>query len=171
MNPHIDDKKPCEKGKVCDVDESTDTYDTVEFLLKHVENNNGRVGIAGISYPGFYPPASIIDSHPAIKAASPQAPMTDLFMGDDSYHNGAFMLAANFSFYTGFTPRPQPALPARGQPPFEWGTTDGYEFYQQVKPLRSATPRFLEESHWLWQDQIRHDTYDAYWQGRGPSGH
>src|ERR1700704_2399336 len=125
MNPHIDDKKPCEKGKVCDVDESTDTYDTVEFLLKHVENNNGRVGIAGISYPGFYTSASIIDSHPAIKAASPQAPMTDLFMGDDSYHGGAFMLAANFSFYTGFKPRPQPALPARGMPPFEWGTTGG----------------------------------------------
>ena len=97
--------------------------------------------------------------------------MTDLFMGDDSYHNGAFMLAANFSFYTGFKPRPQPTLPARGQPPFEWGTTDGYEFYQQVRPLRSATPQFLEESHWLWQDQIRHDTYDAYWQARDLSRH
>jgi len=166
MRPHID--KPQSNT---DVDESTDTYDTVEWLLKNVANHNGRVGIWGISYPGFYTSASIIDSHPAIKAASPQAPMTDLFMGDDSYHNGAFMLAANFSFYTGFKPRPRPTLPTRGGPPFEWGTTDGYEFYQQVKPLRSAIPKFLEESHWLWQDQIRHDTYDAYWQARDLSRH
>ena len=166
MRPHIDTPK----GNA-DVDESTDTYDTVEWLLKNVANNNGRVGIWGISYPGFYTSASIIDSHPAIKAASPQAPMTDLFMGDDSYHGGAFMLAANFSFYTAFKPRPQPTLPARGTPPFEYGTTDGYDFYQQLKPLRSATPRFVEESHWLWQDQVRHDTYDAYWQARDLSRH
>ena len=111
MRPHIDTPK-----RNTDVDESTDTYDTVEWLLKNVANHNGRVGIWGISYPGFYTSASIIDNHPAIKAASPQAPMTDLFMGDDSYHNGAFMLAANFSFYTGFKPRPQPTLPARGSP-------------------------------------------------------
>src|SRR3954468_21033086 len=157
MTPHIDNKKSPQ-----DVDDASDTYDTIDFLLKRVPNNNGKVGIWGISYPGFYTSASIIDSHPAIKAASPQAPMTDLFMGDDAYHNGAFMLAANFSFYTGFKPRPQPTLPARGQSPFEWGTTDGYDFYRQIKPLRDATPRFFEESHWLWQDQVRHDTYDAY---------
>lgn len=83
MSPHIDDKKSAK-----DVDESTDMYDTVEFLLKHVENNNGKVGITGISYPGFYTSASIIDSHPAIKAASPQAPMTNLFFNDDAYHGG-----------------------------------------------------------------------------------
>ena len=94
MSPHIDDKKSNK-----DVDESTDTYDTIEFLLKHVENNNGKVGIVGISYPGFYTSASIIDSHPAIKAASPQAPMTDLFFNDDGYHGGAFMLSANYGFY------------------------------------------------------------------------
>ena len=86
------------------MDESTDTYDTVEWLLKNVPNNNGKVGIYGISYPGFYTSASIIDSHPAIKAASPQAPVTDLYMNDDAYHNGAFMLTANFGFYTGFKP-------------------------------------------------------------------
>ena len=122
--------------------------------MKNVANNNGRVGIWGISYPGFYTSAGIIDSHPAIKAASPQAPMTDLFMGDDSYHNGAFMLAANFSFYTGFKPRPRPTLPTRGEPPFDYGTTGRLRVLQQVKPLRSATPKFLEESHWLWKDQI-----------------
>ena len=91
MHPHIDVKKSAN-----DVDDSTDTYDTIEFLLKNVPNNNGKVGIWGISYPGFYTSASIIDSHPAMKAASPQAPMTDLFFTDDGYHGGAFMLAANF---------------------------------------------------------------------------
>ena len=87
MRPHIDDKKSPQ-----DVDDASDTYDTIEFLLKHVANNNGKVGIWGISYPGFYTSASIIDSHPALVAASPQAPMTDLFLGDDGYHGGAFML-------------------------------------------------------------------------------
>ena len=91
MRPHIDHPQ----GKN-DVDESTDTYDTVEWLVKNIPNNNGNAGIWGISYPGFFTSASIIDSHPAIKAASPQAPMTDLFRGDDAYHNGAFMLDANF---------------------------------------------------------------------------
>jgi len=93
MRPHV-----ANKTSKNDVDDSTDTYDTIEWLLKNVPNNNGRVGIWGISYPGFFTSASIIDSHPALKAASPQAPMTDLFMGDDAYHGGAFMLAANFSF-------------------------------------------------------------------------
>ncbi|MGA9668570.1 MAG: CocE/NonD family hydrolase, partial [Terracidiphilus sp.] len=81
MRPHIDEKKSPQ-----DVDDASDTFDTIEFLLKHVANNNGKVGIWGISYPGFYTSASNIDSHPALVAASPQAPMTDLFMGDDGYH-------------------------------------------------------------------------------------
>ena len=107
MSPHVSDKgaAPGERASNKDVDESTDTYDTIEFLLKHVPNNNGSVGITGISYPGFYTSASIIDSHPAIKAASPQAPMTDLFFNDDGYHGGAFMLAANYGFYVSFRSR------------------------------------------------------------------
>ena len=105
MTPH----KAVKKGN--DVDESTDMYDTVEWLLKNVPNNNGKVGIWGISYPGFFVSASIIDGHPAIKAASPQAPVTDLYMNDDSYHNGAFMLAANYGFYTFFKQQDSPSLP------------------------------------------------------------
>src|SRR5579875_2995950 len=108
MTPHIDHKTGPH-----DVDDSSDTYDTIEYLLKHVPNNNGKVGIWGISYPGFYTSASIIDSHPAIKAASPQAPMTNLFEGDDAYHGGAFMLAANFGFYTFFKPFDEPMTPAQ----------------------------------------------------------
>ncbi len=83
-------------------DESTDTYDTIEWLLKNVQNNNGNVGIYGISYPGFYASAGSIDSHPALKACSPQAPVSDWFNGDDMHHNGALFLAQNYSFFTGF---------------------------------------------------------------------
>jgi predicted acyl esterase len=106
MTPHKDVKK-----SATDTDESTDTYDTIEWLLHHVPNNNGKVGIWGISYPGFFAAAGMIDSHPALKAASPQAPVTDLYMGDDAYHNGAFMLAANFGFYTFFKPPTEVAPP------------------------------------------------------------
>src|SRR3954465_6876950 len=108
MRPHIDDKKSPQ-----DVDDASDMYDSIDFLLKHVANNNGKVGIWGISYPGFYTSASMIDSHPALKAASPQAPMTDLFFTDDGYHGGAFMLAANFGFYTGFKPFAEPSPPEK----------------------------------------------------------
>jgi putative CocE/NonD family hydrolase len=166
MRPHID--KPA--GPL-DVDESTDMYDTVEWLLAHVPGHNGRVGIYGNSYPGFYTSASIIDTHPAIKAASPHAPITDLFMGDDAYHNGAFMLAANFGFYTGFRPRPEPVLPPRVQAPFEYGTNDGYDFYLKLGPLGSSNARYFAGGHALWDDQVRHDTYDAYWQTRDLSRH
>src|ERR1700740_1645750 len=110
MRPHIDNKKSKQ-----DVDDSSDLYDTIEWLLKNVSNNNGRAGIWGISYPGFFTSASMIDSHPALKAASPQAPMTNLFMGDDAYHGGAFMLNANFGFYAFFKPQENPQLPTKNR--------------------------------------------------------
>src|SRR6267378_3294918 len=155
MHPHIDEKKSAR-----DVDESTDTYDTIEFLLKHLANNNGKVGIWGISYPGFYTSASIIDSHPALKAASPQAPMTDLFMSDDAYHGGAFMLAANFGFYTSFKPRPEPATPPKVPVPFDFGTPDGYEFFLRAGSLRNLNKLYLKEANPLFNDQMTHTTYD-----------
>jgi putative CocE/NonD family hydrolase len=85
-----------------DVDESSDTYDTVDWLLKHIRNNNGKVGLHGISYPGFYATAALPGSHPAIKAVSPQAPVTDEFEGDDVYHRGAFFLLDNVDFLNWF---------------------------------------------------------------------
>lgn len=166
MHPHIDSPK-----SNTDVDESTDMYDTVEWLLKHVPNNNGRVGIWGISYPGFFTSASIIDSHPAIKAASPQAPMTDLFMGDDAYHGGAFMLLANFDFYNFFGPRGEPATPPRVRVPFEWNTTDAYDFFLQMGPLANADKLYFNGKNSLWNDQVAHNTYDSYWQARDLSRH
>ncbi|HEX8288996.1 MAG TPA: CocE/NonD family hydrolase, partial [Pyrinomonadaceae bacterium] len=101
VRPDIDNRTPQQ------IDESTDTYDTVEWLIKNVANNNGRVGMYGISYPGFYTSAGIIDTHPAIKAASPQAPIGDWFQGDDMHHNGALFLAQNYAFFSNFgQPRP-----------------------------------------------------------------
>ncbi len=166
MRPHIDGKKSPQ-----DVDESSDTYDTIEFLLKRVPNNNGKVGIWGISYPGFYTSASIIDSHPALKAASPQAPMTDLFMSDDAYHGGAFMLAANFSFYSAFKPFLQPAAPPRVRVPFEFGTPDAYDFYLRVGATSNLDKLYLKGSNPLFNDQVAHDTYDDYWKARDLSRH
>jgi hypothetical protein len=166
MRPHIDDKKSLQ-----DVDDASDTYDTIEFLLKHVANNNGKVGIWGISYPGFYTSASIIDSHPALVAASPQAPMTDLFLGDDGYHGGAFMLSANFGFYAPFFhPQEGPQTP-KPIVPFDFGTPDSYKFYLQAGNIANLDKLYLKGSNWLFNDQFRHDTYDAYWQGRDLSRH
>ena len=165
MRPHIDDKKSKQ-----DVDDSSDLYDTIEWLLKNVPNNNGNAGIWGISYPGFFTSASIIDSHPALKAASPQAPMTNLFMGDDAYHGGAFMLAANFGFYSFFKPQENPQLPPKTRPEFDWGTKDAYEFYLNAGPL-SNLRKYLEGRSALWDDQVGHDTFDDYWKARNLAPH
>jgi hypothetical protein len=165
MRPHIDEKKSAQ-----DVDDASDTYDTIEFLLKHVENNNGKVGIWGISYPGFYTSASIIDSHPALVAASPQAPMTDLFLGDDAYHGGAFMLGANFGFYIFFKPQEGPQTP-KPTAPFEFGTPDSYQFYLKAGNLANLEKTYLKGGNWLFNDQMNHWSYDAYWQERDLSRH
>jgi putative CocE/NonD family hydrolase len=165
MNPHIDNKKTAR-----DVDDSSDAHDTIDWLLKNVPNNNGKVGIWGISYPGFYTSASIIDSHPAIKAASPEAPITDLFMGDDAYHGGAFMLAANFGFYVDFEPQAVPTLPPKDSPRFDYGTRDGYQFYLKLGALDNAE-RYFKGQNPLWDDQVAHDTYDDYWKVRNLEPH
>jgi putative CocE/NonD family hydrolase len=165
MHPHIDEKKSAQ-----DVDDASDTHDTIDFLLKNVPNNNGKVGIWGISYPGFYTSASIIDSHPALVAASPQAPMTDLFLGDDSYHGGAFMLSANFGFYVFFRPQTEPKPPQPGVA-FDFGTPDSYNFYLRGGSLADMERKYLKGSNWLYSDQMNHDTYDSYWQARDLSRH
>jgi putative CocE/NonD family hydrolase len=165
MRPHMDVKKSPK-----DVDDSTDMRDTIDFLLRNVANNNGAVGIVGISYAGFHTSASIIDSHPAIKAASPQAPLTDLFLFDDAYHGGAFMLAANFSFYTGFGPM---IVPTARKPPasFAFGTDDLYAFYLNAGATSNLDKEALHGQNWLFHDQLVHDTYDEYWQVRDISRH
>jgi putative CocE/NonD family hydrolase len=164
MTPHIDNKKSNQ-----DIDDSSDLYDTLEWLLQNVPNHNGKAGIWGISYPGFYTSSSIVDTHPALKAASPQAPISDLYMGDDAYHNGAFMLAANFGFYAFFTPQKKPELP-KPEVAFDYGTPDGYQFYLNAGPIANLSG-YLGGNGALWEDQIKHDTYDDYWQVRNLTPH
>ena len=166
MQPHLDVKKGPK-----DVDASTDMHDTVEWLLKNVPGNNGRVGIWGISYPGFYTAASIIDSHPAIKAASPQAPVTDLYMNDDSYHNGAFMLTANYGFYTFFKPQANPVDKLPRYEPFDYGTTSGYDYFLQLGTLQRIRDSLPAEARdYFWANAGR-PTYDDWWQARNIAPH
>jgi putative CocE/NonD family hydrolase len=154
-----------------ETDESTDTYDTIDWLVKHVPNNNGRVGIWGISYPGFYAAFSLIDSHPALKAVSPQAPMGDEGNGDDCYHNGAFFLAANFGFFASFKPRgPEPERP-KAQLNFDYGTPDAYDFYLRMGPLANADELYLKHENEYWSDLLKHPNYDEFWSSRALAQH
>ena len=154
-----------------DIDESTDTYDTIDWLIKNVENNNGRVGTFGISYPGFYTSAGSIDSHPALKACSPQAPVSDWFHGDDMHHNGALFLAQNFAFFSGFgQPRPAPTDNNKHITPFKFGTGDGYKFYLETigglgnsdDYYRKITGKEIK----FWNDMQAHPNYDGFWKDR-----
>ncbi|MFZ6734834.1 CocE/NonD family hydrolase [Undibacterium sp. Ji42W] len=166
MTPHVKASRQAGEGV-----ESQDMHDTVEWLLKNVKGNNGKVGIWGISYPGFYASASIIDSHPAIKAASPQAPVTDLFMGDDSYHGGAFMLAANFGFFSNFTVEKNPTtLPKRWEE-FDFGTPDGYQYFLKYKTLKNITAQLSDKQRELLMPTIEHSTYDDFWKSRNIAAH
>jgi len=154
-----------------DTDESTDTYDTIDWLLKNVPNNNGRAGIWGISYPGLYAAFSLVNAHPALKAVSPQAPMGDVGDGDDAYHNGAFYLAANFGFYTGFKPRgPSPERPKESAR-FEYGTPDAYAFFLRMGPLANAEELYLKHENDYWSDVLKHPNYDAFWSSRALAPH
>jgi putative CocE/NonD family hydrolase len=149
-----------------DIDESTDTYDTIEWLLKNIPNHNGRVGMVGISQPGFHVAASMMDAHPALKAVSPQAPTADYYMGDDVYHNGAFMLAANFGFYGFFLPRRGTPTPPKERPNFDFGTPDGYEFFLKMGPLAESNKKYFNGEATYWQEIVDHTNYDEFWQQR-----
>ena len=166
MTPHVNPQRAAGEGQ-----ESQDMYDTMEWLLKNVPNNNGKAGIWGISYPGFYTSASIIDSHPAIKAASPQAPVTDLFMGDDSYHGGAFMLAANFGFYASFTEQQNPTPLPKTWADFDYGAADAYDFFLKHRTLPAILGTLTAQQRALLAPTIEHDTYDAFWQTRAIAPH
>jgi putative CocE/NonD family hydrolase len=154
-----------------DVDEATDTYDAVDWLLKYVPNNNGRVGVMGISYPGFYATMAIPASHPAIKAVSPQAPVTDWFIGDDFHHNGALMLMDAFGFYSGFgKPRPKPTTEsAKGFS--DWNTPDNYDFFLRAGALPNFSEKYGMKNIPFWNDLMAHPDYDDFWKARNPRPH
>ena len=151
-------------------DESTDTYDTIAWLLKHIRNNNGRVGMWGTSYPGFFAAAGLVDAHPALKAVSPQAPQADWFMGDDVHHHGAFFLTSAFNFFI-TAGRARPAPTTQWPPRFNFGTDDGYAFFLAMGPLSNADKLYLKGVAPFWNDMMTHDTYDAFWQARRIAPH
>jgi uncharacterized protein len=159
MTPHIDHKE-----RKTDVDESSDTYDTIEWLLAHVQNHNGKVGQWGISYPGFYASAGMIDAHPALKAVSPQAPIADWFF-DDFHHHGTLFLPHAFNFLAIFgQPRPKPTT---GSPHrFNHHTPDGYQFFMDLGPLKNVNERYYKNKVAFWNDMARHPNYDEFWQAR-----
>ena len=146
-------------------DESTDSYDTIEWLVRRVSHSNGRVGIWGISYSGFFAAAALVNAHPALKAASPQAPQADWFLGDDVHHHGAFLLASAFDFFaTSGLARPKPTTerPRR----FDFGTDDGYAFFLAMGPLSNADKLYLKGGAPFWNDMMAHGTDDAFWEAR-----
>jgi len=153
-----------------DADESSDAYDTIDWLVKNVPNNNGKVGMFGISYPGFYTAMGMIDSHPALKAASPQAPISDWFMGDDIHHNGAFFLSQNFNFFYVFAQRAEDPL-HEDLKPFNFKTPDGYDFFLRMGPLANSEALLLKGRAPEWKEFLEHPTYDAFWQARNIRPH
>ena len=157
--------------KPTDVDEGTDTYDTIEWLLKNLPTN-GRMGIYGTSWPGFYASASCLSRHPALVACSPQAPMTDIWAGDDDFHGGAFLLAHNFGFYANFGrgPRTEPGPDKRY--PYTRGTNDAYQFYLDMGPVGPGSRKYITPgTSQFWEDILAHPTYDAFWQSRDVRRH
>lgn len=143
-----------------DTDETTDAADTINWIVKNIPDNNGRVGLWGISYPGFYAAQGMINASPCLKADSPQAPMGDEGNGDDIYHNGAFFLAANFDFYAGFWPQ------HGSHPAIEYGTPDQYEFFLRMGPLANADAFYFKHRNPYWDDILKHPNYDSFWSSR-----
>ena len=159
VRPFIKDKK-----SNTDVDEASDTYDAIDWLIKNLPYNNGKVGVAGISYPGFYSTMAAASAHPALKAVSPQAPVTDWFQGDDFHHNGAFFVMDAWSFYSSFgKPRPQPTT--IGPSDFDYYTKDNYKFYLETGALKNFG-KLTGDSLAFWKDIYEHPYLDDWWKAR-----
>lgn len=162
MRPHIPRKKRRE------IDEQSDTFDTIDWLLKNTDGHNGKVGMYGISYPGHYTIAGAIAAHPALKAVSPQAPIADFFF-DDFHHNGAYLqsywLATSVFGYQKDSLVTQPWYPFVNP-----GTTDGYQFYMDMGPLKNAD-QYYKKDNFFWQQLKDHPNYDEFWQKRSVIPH
>jgi putative CocE/NonD family hydrolase len=165
LAPYIADKR-----SPSDVDESSDAYDTVEWLLENLPDHNGKVGVWGSSYPGFTAAMAAIGAHPAVKAVSIQAPMSDLFLGDDGHHNGAFYLSHYASYSYGIWVNRDEPTPFHGRS-FPFGTPDGYDFFLRLGTLENVTAAMFKEPNGMWDEAMAHETYDAYWKSRSIYGH
>ena len=150
------------KGK--ETDEASDTYDAIDWLVKNIAGNNGNVGVFGISYPGFYSTMAAASNHPALKAVSPQAPVTNWFLGDDFHHNGAFFAMDGFAFYSSFG-KPRPLPTSVGPTGFDYYTHDNYKFYLETGTLKQMAT-LIGDSIAFWKDLYKHPNYDAWWQAR-----
>ncbi len=158
---------PNKKGT--ETDEASDTYDAIEWMVKNVPGNNKRVGVFGISYPGFYSTMAALSGHPALKAVSPQAPVTEWFLGDDFHHNGAFMLMDGFGFYSGFgKPRPKPTSTFASS--YRIPTPDNYDFYLRTGALKNFSA-LMGDSITFWKDLMNHPNYDEWWKARDVRRH
>ena len=153
-----------------DIDESSDAYDPIDWLVKSVPRNNGKVGMFGISYPGFYTSMGMIDSHPALKAASPQAPISDWFIGDDNNHNGAFFLSQSFNFFFKFAQKLEDPLHETARD-FPFKTPDAYDFFLRMGPLANADAVYLKGRVPEWNEFLAHPTYDDHWKARNIRPH
>lgn len=158
MRPH----NPNKRGD--QFDESTDTYDTIEWLVKNVPNNSRRVGQWGISYPGFYTAAGAVNSHPALKCISPQAPIADWFW-DDMHRNGAFNVQLAFTFFSSFGKVRSGPTPLRSSG-YDIGTDDAYQFFLDVGPLKNINERLLHREIPFWNAATEHPNYDYFWKSR-----
>jgi putative CocE/NonD family hydrolase len=164
---NFDDVRPQLGKNKKGIDESTDTYDTIDWLVKNIKNNNGNVGMWGISYPGFYSTASLINTHPALKAVSPQAPVTDWFRGDDFHHGGALFLMDAFKFMTTFgQPRPQPITPDKGPKSFNFPIKDNYRFYLEAGAVKDLKDKYFGNSVRFWNNLFAHPNLDTFWKSR-----
>jgi len=167
MTPHKEGKKSSKE-----TDESSDTWDTIDWLLKNIKNNNGRVGLWGVSYPGFYASASLPDAHPAIRAVSPQAPVTDEFIGDDANHNGAFFLLDNFDFDNYFDVKRPVPVKDYGHTIFKADIRDAYQFFLDLGPLNNANgPAYFNNQGKIWNEYMGNPTNGEYWRARNIRTH
>ncbi|MES2828300.1 MAG: CocE/NonD family hydrolase [Bacteroidota bacterium] len=167
IRPQLSNKKGAK-----DIDESTDTYDTIDWLVKNIKNNNGKAGIYGISYPGFYSTTSLPGAHPALKAVSPQAPVTDWFQGDDFHHNGVLFLMDAFSFMTTFgVPRPTPITPDKGPKGFKFPIPDNYKFYLESGSVKNLKDKYFADSIRFWNNLFAHPDLDTFWKARNVQPH
>jgi putative CocE/NonD family hydrolase len=156
-----------------DVDETTDAYDTVDWLIKNVPFNNGRVGVRGTSYPGFYAEMAAIGAHPAVKVVSPQAPVTEWMGGDDFFHHGALLEPHFLDFFYGFGhPRPVPTSDRRiGAPALDHVTPDGFAYYLRLGALSNVNPRMYHDSVAFWDSIVAHPMWDGFWAARSGRPH
>ena len=153
---------PTKKGK--EIDEASDSYDAIEWMINNIPKNNKRVGVFGISYPGFYSTMAALSNHPALKAVSPQAPVTEWFLGDDFHHNGVFALMDGFNFYSSFgKPRPKPT--SIGSDGYDFKSEDNYTAFLKIGALKNFT-KLMGDSIVFWKDMMAHPNYDTWWKAR-----